>query len=193
MRIDEYPEGATPLEPEEMDGLKIDSITTREELNEQEASNILEALAWLDNKRKEDILTSAFIIKVHEKMFGNVWRWAGEFRKSDKNIGVRHYLVSSNLEQLLGDVKAMIVNKVDKDEILARFHHRLVAIHPFPNGNGRHSRMMCDILAVELGVERFTWGKNNLTSVGETRTAYIKALKTADEGDYSCLLAFVRT
>ncbi len=80
----QYPTDATPLEPEEMDDLKIGHITTREELNRFEQDNINEALQWLQSRRKDDVLTEKFIKTLHQKMFGKIWRWAGTFRRSGK-------------------------------------------------------------------------------------------------------------
>ena len=190
----EYPEGATPLEPEEIEGLKLKHITTRGELDRWEQDNIQDALAWLTSRRKKDsILTEEFMCQLHEKMFGKVWKWAGEFRHTNKNIGVEWPYVSVELKMLRNDVAFWIENKTfHPEEIAYRFHHRLVLIHLFPNGNGRHSRMMTDILLTEtFGKDAFTWGGENLTEAGRIRSQYIQALRSADAHDYSLLKAFL--
>ena len=84
----EYPVGATPLDPEEEQGLLITHITTKGELDSWEQENILEASRWAASGRKKNVLTVEFIRDLHRRMFGNVWRWAGEYRTTGKNIGV---------------------------------------------------------------------------------------------------------
>lgn len=191
----EHTDGATPLDPNEIEGLRIKYITTRSELDRWEQENIQDALAWLDRRRKTNILTESFIAQLHEKMFGKVWQWAGEFRKTDKNIGVPWMKIPTELRMLLDDVKFWIENSTyAPDEIAYRFHHRLVWIHPFPNGNGRHARMMTDLILEEtLNIEPFTWGSQILTNPGGTRRKYIEALKKADKQNYTELAIFVRS
>lgn len=191
----EYPDGATPLDPDEIKGLRLRHITTRAELDRWEQENIQDALSWLERRRKANILSEEFICQLHEKMFGKVWKWAGEFRRTEKNIGVPWVKVAIELRMLLDDVEYWIENKTfPADEIAYRFHHKLVLIHLFPNGNGRHARMMADLLLEEmLETDSFTWGSQNLTSASETRKRYIDALRKADNQDYEHLAAFVRS
>ena len=189
----QYPAGATPLEPEDLEDLKIGHITTREELNRFEQDNINEALQWLEVRRKSDILTEKFIKTLHQKMFGKVWRWAGKFRRSGKNIGVDWVQIPIYLHTLLQDVRYWIDQKTyEPDEIAVRFHHKLVWIHLFPNGNGRHARLMTDVLLKDvLKQKSFTWNVKNIDVEDEVRDSYLKALRSADRGDYSMLLEFV--
>ncbi|MBC8391094.1 MAG: mobile mystery protein B [Deltaproteobacteria bacterium] len=191
----EYPDGATPLDKNEIEGLIPTHITTRAELDRWEQDNINEALAWIDSRKPKDILNESFMKQLHKRMFGHVWKWAGSFRQSDKNIGVSWYMISSELKNLCDDVRYWIDNKTFvADEIAARFHHRLVKIHLFPNGNGRHARLMADILLERfLGRPLFTWGSANLAKRGDDRKRYIESLGAADRGDYKLLLNFVRS
>jgi Fic-DOC domain mobile mystery protein B len=139
------------------------------------------------------VLNERFVKDLHRRMLGDVWRWAGKFRISERNIGIDHWQIPVALRQLLDDTKAWIQYKTyPPDEIAVRFHHRLVRIHPFPNGNGRHSRLMADLLAMQLGRERFSWGRQGLRHPGAMRARYIAALRAADEYDVSFLLAFAR-
>ncbi len=190
----EYPSGATPLDPNEMEGLKLGHITTREELNRFEQDNINEALQWLGRRRKGDILTEKFVKTLHQKMFGKVWKWAGTFRKSGKNIGVDWPQISTQVHTLLQDVRYWIEHKTySEDEIAVRFHHRLVWIHLFANGNGRHGRLMTDILIKEVLKQKpFSWNISNIDVEDKVRDLYLKALRQADSHDYSALLDFVR-
>jgi len=143
----DYPDGATPLDPDETEGLRLTHITTREELNIFEAENIRAGMAWAWRSRRKDIVSESFMRLLHKKMFGQVWRWAGEFRKSNKNIGVPREMISIELRHLCEDVGWWMEHETFvPDEIAARFHHRLVAIHLFANGNGRHARMIADLL-----------------------------------------------
>lgn len=195
IELDNPAPGNTSLSPEEKEGLKLSHITTYAELNRWEQENIQEAIDWLERRQKSDILSERFIRQLHEKMLGKVWKWAGSFRRSEKNIGVKWIIVGQKLHQLLTDVRYWVENQTySPDEIAVRFHHQLVLIHLFPNGNGRHARLMADILLTEtLGQKPFTWGSGNLTETGELRKRYISALKAADNHDYSKLKEFVRS
>ena len=190
----EYPEGATPIDPDEVEGLLLTHITTRGELDRWEQGNIVEALAWLEKTKPTDILNEQFVKKLHQHMFANVWGWAGHFRRSDKNIGGPWHQISMSLKNLCDDTRLWIeLQEESTDEIAVRFHHRLVSIHPFPNGNGRHARLMTDpLLENILNCSRFTWGSDDLSRAGDIRQRYIVALHAADENNYRPLLEFVR-
>jgi Fic-DOC domain mobile mystery protein B len=190
----QYPAGATPIDLDEAAGLKIKHIATREELNRFEQENIYEAMEWLKTRRKSDILTEKFVKTLHKKMFGKVWRWAGTYRHTGKNIGVDWPQIPVCLRNLLLDVRYWVDNKTySPDEIAVRFHHKLVWIHIFPNGNGRHARLMTDILVEEILKQKpFVWNVKNIDIDDEIRSKYLEALRKADDSDYSKLLAFVR-
>lgn len=185
-------DAATPLTAEEREGLIPSYISLRRELNEAEQANILEAEQWAFG-RKRSVLDERFLTNLHQRMFGRVWRWAGKFRLTERNVGVDPYRIATDLRQLLDDCRYWIEHcTYPPDEICARFHHRLVAIHPFPNGNGRHARLATDLLLTALGQPRFSWGRTNLVNPGETRQAYVAALRAADGRDIKPLLDFVR-
>jgi len=189
----DQPEDATPLTPDEREGLIPSHVTLRSELNELEQQNILEADAWASLRRRDPV-KEPFGRNLHRRMFRDVWSWAGTYRSSDKNIGVKWQLNLPRLYEALEQTRFWIENKTfSPDEIAVRFHHALVFIHPFPDGNGRWSRLMADILVVKLGQKRFTWGRNALGAAGETRSTYIAALKAADNHDFTALLAFARS
>ena len=191
--LTEEDDASTPLTEEEREELIPSYITLRSELNEAEQRNILDAEQWAFS-RKRNVLSEHFLKVLHKNMFGNVWKWAGKMRLSERNIGVDVYRISTDLRQLIDECQYWIDNKTyEADEIAARFSHRLVQIHPFPNGNGRHSRTAADLLLVNLGKERFSWGRESLVDAGETRQKYIDALHAADKHDYAPLFAFVRT
>ena len=186
-------DAATPLTLEEREGLVPSYITLRRELNEAEQANILEAEEWAF-ARKRDMLSEQFLKTLHKRMFGRVWRWAGEFRLTERNLGVAPHRIAIDLRKLLDDCRFWIENGTyPADEIAARFHHRLVWIHPFPNGNGRHARLATDLLLAGLGQPRFSWGRVNLVDASETRRAYVAALRAADGHDIGPLLEFVRS
>ena len=190
-------EGQTPLDEDEMDGLLINTISTRGELDEFEQLNIEKALQWTLGKKlkPEYILSESFIKKLHKRMFGEVWSWAGEFRKTNKNIGVDKYQIGVSLRQLLDDSKYWLENKTYSDEEFAiRFSHRIVAIHCFPNGNGRHSRLIADVIINQIfGKPFFKWGSSDLNETGEARSNYIAAIKAADAGNVKSLIEFAKT
>lgn len=191
----DYAEEATPIDPDEVKGLLLTHITTRGELDRWEQDNIVEALTWLDRTKPTDILNEQFIKELHRRMFANVWEWAGQFRQSDKNIGGPWHQISTSLKNLCDDARLWIERKEESpDDMAARFHHRLVSIHAFPNGNGRHARLMTDILLENImKCSRFTWGSEDLSTPGDTRQKYIAALQAADKQDYGLLQKFVRT
>ena len=189
-----FPPGATPLDPDEAAGLIPAHVTTQEQLNEWELANIVEGEQWAFSRKRKDLLSSRFFRLLHRRMFGKTWRWAGAFRKTGKNIGIDPAQIAPELQKLCDDVAYQLAHgSYPIDEIAARFHHRLTWIHPFPNGNGRFSRTMADLLLVQNRAPRFTWGAGNLVAEGNVRQRYIQALQAADRRDYAPLLEFVRS
>ena len=190
-----YTIGQTPIDEDEKDGLLVKTISTIGELNEFEQLNIEKAVEWTLRRKPEldKILTEDFVKELHRRMFSEVWKWAGIFRLTNKNIGVDKFEIGIKLRDLLEDCKYWIEHKIYvEEEIAIRFSHRVVNIHPFANGNGRHSRLISDILVSHgLGKPHFTWGKKNLINKGEARSKYLRALKDADNGDYKLLIEFV--
>ena len=190
------PIGATPLNDEEKEGLLLHHITSREELNRWEQENINYAIEWCFSLKKPSLLTVEFVLKLHKKMFTEVWGWAGTFRTSGKNLGVFHWQISTELKKLLDDVAYWLEQNTftNSDEVAARVHHRLVAIHPFPNGNGRHARLFTNLVQKYLlKIEPFTWGAADLTNTGPARKNYIDSLQEADNGNYLPLIEFARS
>lgn len=188
--------GETPLDEDEKDGLIIQTITTRSELNEFEQQNIEEAIQWAMNRsfKSQTIFSEQFVCKLHKQMFGNVWSWAGKFRKTNKNLGVDSWQIQVELKSLLDDSIFWKENNIfSPDEMAIRFKHRIVSIHCFPNGNGRHSRLIADIIVQKIfGLPVFSWGaKSDHTT--QVRYLYLKALKAADGGNYSPLISFARS
>ena len=191
MDIFEADDNSTPLTAEEKDGLKLKWITLHSELNEAEARNIAQAQIWLMSNKNKDIFSDTFLRELHKKMFGDVWKWAGVYRTSERNIGVAPYQIPIKLMQLFDDVKFWIENKTYSNrEIAVRLHHKLVQIHPFPNGNGRVSRLMADLVLGKLEGTKLYWGNTNLVNVSEVRSSYIAALRKADGGNYADLMEF---
>jgi Fic-DOC domain mobile mystery protein B len=191
-----YQDGQTPLDEDEKEGLKIKSITTQKELDEFEQLNIEKAIEWTihANLKAEKILTEKFIKDFHKKMYSDVWKWAGEFRRTEKNIGISWTQIGIELKKLLEDTKYWVENETYlPEEIAIRFKHRIVAIHCFPNGNGRHSRIMADIIVESIfGKEIFTWHKSNMVKADEIRKSYILALREADKGNIVPLVEFAK-
>lgn len=187
------PHQTTPLSPEERTGLIPSHITSRSELNEVEEQNIADAVSFALG-RKHNPLGEAFACNLHRRMFGGVWRWAGKYRTSNKNIGPDYWEVQPRLIEAIGNARYWIEHKTfSPDEIAVRFHGSTVWVHPFPNGNGRWSRLMADVLINRLGRERFSWGGSTLRGHDETRHLYIAALHAADKQDFTKLVAFARS
>lgn len=191
----EYIEGQTPLDEDEKEGLRIPTIATRGELDEFEQQNIEQAILWSLNRslKIETVLTENFIKALHKRMYGSVWKWAGEFRKTDKNIGIDKWQIPTALRALLDDTLYWYVNKTySPDELTLRFKHRLVSIHCFSNGNGRHSRLMADIIIQKIfKLPVYTWGSTS-DQTG-SRNAYLKTIKIADNGNIEPLIDFARS
>ncbi len=193
-----YPNGATAIDPNEIKDLIPDYISKMSELNQLEQSNIADAFIWAGNQNLEDLLSVSFILELHKKMFDQVWKWAGKMRRSNKNIGVAKENIVTDLAILIGDTKFRIENKTFYIyEIAVRFHHRLVQIHVFSNGNGRHARLMTDLLLRKLGENKFSWGtlesNTPIEAEGKTRSKYIASLKKADNDDFIDLIKFVKS
>lgn len=188
--------GQTPIAASELEGL-IPAISIQAELNEWEETNIIEGRQWAFENRaslRRDPLTSDYLKELHQHMFNHTWKWAGKFRLTDKNIGVAFYKIPVELQNLLDDARYWIEhNTFSKDEIAVRFHYRLVSIHLFANGNGRHARLVADVLANRAGRPPFSWGNTDLAGAGPARTRYLAALAAADLGDYEPLIGFARS
>ncbi len=193
----EYADGQTPLDDAEQEGLLISTIATRAELDEFEQQNIEKAIEWtLARKFKEEkIITQDFVCELHYKMFNDVWKWAGKLRQSNKNMGCDWKQISILLKQLNDDASFWVKNKTYKEEEMAiRYKHRIVSIHCFSNGNGRHSRLMADIIINHIfGKPVFTWGAKSLNKKGEQRNKYLTALRKTDKGNVKSLIEFSKT
>ena len=193
----EYIDGQTPLDEDEKQDL-IPTILTRVDLDRFEQENIIEARRWIMQKSvlaRQDVFTDKFLLGLHKRMFGQVWKWAGTYRRSNKNIGVDSYEIPTELHKLLGDARYWLEHQTyEITELAIIFHYRLVNIHLFPNGNGRHARLCADVICAKYGGEELTWGgKADLVAASKTRKAYIKALIKADNGDYKPLIAFAKS
>lgn len=189
-------DGNTPLSPDEQADL-IPNLATKEELNEWERSNILIAYDWALSSRtlkRQDPLTESYVRDLHRRMFDQTWKWAGIYRNTEKNIGIPAHQIRDALGALLGDVRYWVEHQTyPADETAVRFHHRLVFIHPFSNGNGRHARLMADVMAKLQDRPLFTWGGADIAQAGDFRKNYIDALRAADKGDMTSLIAFARS
>jgi len=190
----EYPPGATPLDPDEMEGLKFKHVTTRGELDHLEQGNIQEGFVWLQRYKDTDLLTEGFVRELHKRLFGDVWVWAGTFRTTEKNIGVDPAQIGVQLRMLLDDARFWIDNGTYEPlEAAVRLHHGLVYTHLFANGNGRHARILADALLTKtLNQEPIDWsGGYDLQAMNERREQYIHALRAADGGDIEPLMRLV--
>lgn len=187
--------GQTPIEADQLRGIRIKSVSTQGQLNEFEQANINDALLWLRTASVRTVLSIDFVRTVHRQMFGQVWSWAGAFRQHETNIGVDWHQIPVELKVLIDDAAYWIHHETfAPDEIAIRFKHRLVAIHCFSNGNGRHSRLMADLIAVRnFGMPEFTWGRSSYANADSSRTDYLYALRLADSGDVRPLVTFARS
>lgn len=184
----------TPLTLEEQQQLIPSYVTLRHELNEIEQLNITHAIRWLISKRKINLLDDKFLREIHKQMFGKVWKWAGKYRHTARNIGIEAYQIPSAVRQLCGDVEFWLANQTySDDEIAVRFAHKLVYIHPFPNGNGRFSRVIADELVMQRGRTRFSWGMHTNGTAEQIRQQYIQALRMADQNQIIPLIEFARS
>lgn len=192
----EEPDGATPLDPDEIRGLKFKHVATRGELDELEQANIEQGLTWISRRRGGSVFDDGFIRTLHKKLFGDVWSWAGEYRLTEKNIGIDPLQISVQLRMLLDNASFWAEHQTFSPlDAAARFHHRLVQIHLFPNGNGRHARIATDILLEEAyDHPPIAWASGfDLQADNKRRQNYIAALRAADAGDFQPLFTFVET
>lgn len=188
-------DGSTLLSPDELKDL-IPDLAVKAERDEWERENILSAREWAMRSRTplSLIVSDEFVRKLHRKMFDHTWRWAGVYRRSEKNIGIPFYQIRERLEVLYGDVRYWLAHATYAgDEIAVRVHHELTRIHPFPNGNGRHARLLADVLLIRLGRPTASWGSANLTTMGRCREEYLASLRAADRGDVQPLRQFLRS
>jgi len=188
----EYPEGATPLDEDYRQDL-IPDIQLQAELNEFEQRNIVEAILWAQHNKSfsKKLLSPQGLCELHRRMFDLTWRWAGCYRRRKTNIGVDWPQISENVILICQDGNYWVENQVyGWNELSIRFHHRLVKIHPFPNGNGRHARLAADLLLGHHGQSALPWGGTHLAEKGEARREYIAALQEADQNSYDRLIRF---
>jgi Fic-DOC domain mobile mystery protein B len=195
--IGEGPPGSTPLTPDDFAGLLPTWLATQRDLNQAEQANIERAVRWAFTGRRpvkgvDDLLTVTFSAELHKRMFGDVWRWAGQHRKVQTNIGVDAHLISPSMKQTFDDARFWTERRTyPVEEIAVRLHHRLVAIHPYPNGNGRQTRMLADVYLDVLGENRLSWGGGgDLIQQTDQRDEYLAALRSADAQDIAPLLQF---
>ncbi|MEP7000523.1 MAG: mobile mystery protein B [bacterium] len=190
------PAGATPLDPDEAEGLLPSHVTTQAELNAWEQLNIARAAAWAISRRRRTsaaVLTTGFAEELHRRMFDETWSWAGGYRRTGKNVGVPASQVRVALRERLTDASHWLTTQVyELDELAMRLHYQLVLVHPWPNGNGRWARLMADTLLHAERRPRFSWGATDLVRATHARADYLSALRAADTGDYAPLLAFAR-
>ncbi len=185
-------DGRTELSEEDRLGLVPTYIATRVELFDAEQRNIAQALLGR-TPTLEKLLDDKYLRDLHRAMFDRVWRWAGRYRVRETNIGIAPARIPTAVRALVEDAKAWVgYGTYEPDELAVRFHHRLVAIHPFPNGNGRHGRIAADYLVTVLGRERFGWGAGLDIDTDGLRASYRHALQRADDGDIVELLSFAR-
>ena len=190
----EYAPRATPIDPDEALDLIPKHISTQADLNAWEEMNIVEGANWVARQKIIQGLDEGLVREMHSRMFNKTWLWAGTYRKSAKSIGIDWTQIAVALKNLLDNTAYQIENQaVPIDEIVVRFHHQLLLIHAFPNGNGRHARLIADTLIVNLGGKRFSWGGNtSIATLGLTRQNYLSALRAADKGDIKPLMLFAR-
>jgi Fic-DOC domain mobile mystery protein B len=194
--IFQEPDDATPLAPEERDALLQTWISDRNDLNEAEQENIVKGVIWARRRRAKavDLFNEEFAKALHKQMFGEVWRWAGRYRQTERNIGIEAYRIPVEMPAMFDNVRYWIEHKIHRpDQIAVELHHRLTVIHPFPNGNGRHARLMADLLVERLGGQAFSWGGSSLADVGELRRRYVAVLRMADNHEVGPLLEFARS
>lgn len=189
--------GNTPLTPEEERDL-IPSIATRAELNQLERYNINKARVWAMRPRtlkRDDLLSDGFARELHRRMFDEVWGWAGKYRLGERNLGWEWQRIPEAMRATLDDAAFWDQNGTySLPEAAVRLHYKLVLIHPWPNGNGRHARLMADIWCVARGLPEPTWGAGaDLMTVGGARNRYLAALRAADQNDFAPLLAFAQS
>ena len=191
----EQSDAATPLDPDEADGLIPTHITTMGQLNEWEQSNILTAETWLFGRRRRGILTDAFVRTLHRRMFDKTWAWSGKYRGTDKNLGDPWPSIPLKVRQVCENTSYFLENQTFSiEDIAVRHHHSMVSVHPFPNGNGRHTRLLADVILFGVGEPRFNWGGGDLQRPSSTaKKSYIAALRKADQGEFSDLLKFARS
>jgi len=185
------PDGATPID--DASGLNQRQIRTIPELNEAEALNIVAAEEWIRDGRVGNVFQLGFYRGLHRRMLGDVWDWAGEFRVTNPNIGVPYHEAPMRLQQASLDFEAQFeADVVPFLEFIANYHHRLVWVHPFKNGNGRWARLACDVVAIRLRKEApIVWATGDLVLASQERTRYIAALRAADQGDNQPLIEYL--
>ncbi|MFI5035413.1 MAG: mobile mystery protein B [Acidimicrobiales bacterium] len=186
-------DGHTKLSEEDRKGLKPAYIATRGELYEAEQRNIASALLKA-SPGVPQLLDDSYLRRLHKSMFEDVWAWAGTYRRRETNLGIDPLEIAVSVKNLLEDTRVWVDESVfEADELAIQFHHRLVLIHPFPNGNGRHGRIAADFLIAAIGSAKFSWGSGLGLDTQALREAYLRALRLADQGEIAELVTFARS
>lgn len=187
--IGEIIAGRTSLTVQDLQGLKLPFVKTRAQLSAVEGPNIVsgkQATLTSRKSRVPNMLSVEYLRELHSRMFNDVWDWAAQIPSTELQNefaasvpGIRpqlSILYADAIEYWLND------KRMTPEEFAVRVHHRVVKIHPFRNGNGRHSRLLADLLLSEnFGLETFTWGGSAQLGAGDLyRQPYLEGLKAAD-------------
>jgi Fic-DOC domain mobile mystery protein B len=186
----ETPSANSVITPEER-ALLLPSLSTRAQLNEVERLGINAARVWALRAtvlQRGDLLTEAFSRELHRRMFGGIWRGAGRYRTTGREPGWEPHRIAEGVGMFLDDTDGWLrFSTYPVHEAAVRLHQRLVAIHPWSNGNGRHARLMADVVVASHGEKPLTWGSRDPESA---RRRYAEALRAAETGDVAPLLQF---
>ena len=186
--------GSAPIAPGDQARL-VPSLSTRAQLDEIERLKINAARVWAMRAavlQRSDLLTEPFARELHRRMFGGVWRGAGRYRTFERAPGWEAHRIPEGVRMFLDDAEGWIrFSTYPVRESAVRLHHRLVAIHPWSNGNARHARLLADVVVASQGEEPLTWGAGSPSSgLGTSPSRYADAIRAADAGDMGPLLGF---
>ncbi|HXQ81690.1 MAG TPA: mobile mystery protein B [Opitutaceae bacterium] len=189
--------GSGPIAPKEA-ALLLPSLSTRAQLDEIERLRINAARVWAMRGavlRRGDLLTEAFVRDLHRRMFGGIWRGAGRYRTNEGGKGWEARRIPGGVRMFLDDAEGWIrFSTYPVHEAAVRLHHRLRSIQPWSNGNGRHARLLADIVVASQGEEPLTWGSRS-DPAGSPRAGarYLDAIRAADSGGMERLVDFARS
>ena len=172
------------------EGITIKGKPLKDHLEAKNHYEALEYLYSLVEKDNSQNISEYLIRNLHKLVTAETDKeWAGNYRNSNVIIvGSEHTPPDAfEVSIVMGDlIKWLRGNqkKLHPIELAAIFHHKLVFIHPFFDGNGRTARLAMNLLLMQKSYPMAVMLKND-------RKKYYQTLSRADEKDYAPFVRFI--
>ncbi|OIO82762.1 MAG: cell filamentation protein Fic [Gallionellaceae bacterium CG1_02_60_948] len=175
------------------DGLVLKNllgITLSAEMDAAEANALIDAVDRLVRSYDEEHrFTANDICELHRVWLGGIYAWAGEYRQVNVSKGNFMFAAAGRIPALMAEFERDALARCTPckfettEEIvgaLAETHVELVLIHPFLEGNGRISRVLSTLMALQAGLPLLDFG----TIAGEKKENYFAAVRAGLDRNY---------